>query len=97
MDKVFIRPRGVPRDLWPAADQDGVVCDILVQARHEAKAAKCFFKQLLKDLRYVPRAIVIDKLRSYDVAQRQALPGVKHRQSRHPNNRTGNSTDRRAA
>jgi transposase-like protein len=87
MVEVFIRIRGVQHYLWRAVDQDGVVLDILVQARHDANAAKRFFKQLLRGLQYVPRVIVTDKVRSYGVAQRQLLLGVEHRQSRYLNNR----------
>jgi putative transposase len=72
-------------------DQDGVVLDILVQARRDGQAAKRFFKRLLTGLHYEPRVIVTDKLRSYGVAQRQMLPGVEHRQSRYLNNRAENS------
>jgi transposase-like protein len=72
--------KDVQHDLWRAVDQDGVVLDILVQARRDANAAKRFFRRLLKGLQYVPRVIVTDKLRSYGVAQRQLLPGVEHRQ-----------------
>ena len=39
-------------------DQDGNVLDILVQSRRNKKAAKKFFRKLLKGLTYVPRAIV---------------------------------------
>jgi putative transposase len=91
MDEVFIRIQGVQHYLWRAVDQDGVVLDILVQARRDAQAAKRFFKRLLKGLQYEPRVIVTDKLRSYGVAQRQLLPGVEHRQSRYLNNRAENS------
>jgi putative transposase len=91
VDEVFIRIRGVQHYLWRAVDQDGVVLDILVQARRDANAAKRFFKRLLKSLRYVPRVIVTDKLRSYGVAQRHLLPGVEHRQRRYLNNRAENS------
>jgi transposase-like protein len=55
--------------LWRAVDQDGVVLDILVQARRDAQAAKRFFKRLLAGLQYEPRVIVTDKLRSYGVAR----------------------------
>jgi putative transposase len=72
-------------------DQNGVVPDILVLDRRDAKAAKRFFRRLLTGLQYVPRVIVTDKLRSYGVAQRHLLPGVKHRQSRYLNNRAENS------
>jgi putative transposase len=91
MDEVFIRIQGVQHYLWRAVDQDGVVLDILVQARRDATATKRFFRRLLKGLQYVPRVIVTDKLRSYGVAQRQLLPGVEHRQSRYLNNRAENS------
>jgi putative transposase len=67
------------------------VLDILVQRRRDGNAAKRFFRLLLKGLRYVPRVIVTDKLRSYSVAQRQLLPKVEHRQSRYLNNRAENS------
>jgi putative transposase len=91
MDEVFIRIQGVQHYLWRAVDQDGVVLDILVQARRDSDAAKRFFDRLLKGLQYVPRVIVTDKLRSYGVAQRQLLPSVEHRQSRYLNNRAENS------
>ena len=77
--------------LWRAVDQEGVLLDILVQGRRDAKAAKQFFKRLLKGLQYLPRVIVTDKLRSYGVAQRQLLPNVEHRQSRYLSNRAENS------
>ena len=91
MDEVFIRIQGVQYYLWRAVDQDGVVLDILVQPRRDAKAAKRFFRRLLKGLQYVPPVIVTDKLQSYGVAHRQLLPKVEHRQSRYLNNRAENS------
>src|ERR1700756_1221758 len=91
MDEVFIRIQGVQHYLWRAVDQDGVVLDIRVQERRDGKAAKRFFRRLLKGLPYVPWVIVTDKLRSYGVAKRQLLPGVEHRQSRYLNNRAENS------
>ena len=91
MDEVFIRVQGVQHYLWRAVDQDGVVLDILVQPRRDAKAAKQFFKRLLKGLQYQPPVIVTDKLKSYGVAQRAVPPKVEHRQSRYLNNRAENS------
>ena len=61
--------------------------DVLVQSRRNARAAKRFFRKLLRGLRYVPRVIVTDKLRSYGAAKREILPGVEHRQSRYLNHR----------
>jgi putative transposase len=91
LDEVFIRIRGKLHYLWRAVDQDGVVLDILVQSRRNAKAAKCFFRKLLRGLQYAPRVIVTDKLRSYGAAKREVLPHVEHRQSRYLNNRAENS------
>jgi putative transposase len=59
----------------------------LVQRRRSATAAKRFFRKLLKGLRYVPRVIVTDKLKSYVAARREILPSVEHRQRRYLNNR----------
>src|SRR5262245_31157993 len=87
MDEVFIRIRGQPYYLWRAVDQDGNVLDILVQSRRSATAAQRLFRKLLKGLRYIPRVIVTDKLKSYAAAQREMLPSVEHRQSRYLNNR----------
>jgi len=67
------------------------VLDILVQDRRDSNAAKRFFRRLLKGLRYAPRVILTDKLKSYGVAQRHLLPGVEHRQGRHLNNRAKKS------
>jgi putative transposase len=91
LDEVFIRIQGELHYLWRAVDQDGVALDILVQGRRDTKAAKRFFKRLLKGLKYVPRVIVTDKLRSYGAAKREVLPDVEHRQSRYLNNRAENS------
>jgi putative transposase len=67
------------------------VLDILVQRRQDKKAAKKFFRKLLKGLAYVPRVIVTDKLKSYGAAKREMLPGVEHCQHRYLNNRAKNS------
>jgi putative transposase len=66
--------------LWRAVDQDGQVLDMLLQTRRDQRAAKRFFKKLLKGLRYVPRVVVTDKLRSYGAALKEILPSVEHRQ-----------------
>jgi len=91
LDEVFLTINGERYYLWRAVDQDGNVLDILVQSRRNKKAAKKFFKKLLKGLQYVPRVIITDKLKSYAAAKREILPGVEHRQSRYFNNRCENS------
>jgi len=76
--EVFIRIQGKLHYLWRAVDQNGHVLDILVQSRRNAKAAKRFFRKLLKSLQYAPRVIVTDKLQSYAAAKREVMPGVEH-------------------
>ncbi len=65
--------------------------DILVQSRRDKKAAKKFFRKLLKGLRYVPRVLITDKLRSYSAAKAEVLPSVEHLQQKYQNNRAENS------
>ena len=91
LGEVYLRINGVLHHLWRAVDQHGVVLDILVQARRNASAAKRFFKRLLAGLKYKPKRIVTDGLRSYGVARREILPQVRHRTSRYFNNRAENS------
>ncbi len=82
LDEVYLKINGKTHYLWRTVDQDGNVLDILVQSRRNKKAAKRFFRKLLKGLQYVPRVIITDKLKSYSAAKREILPGVEHRQ--HP-------------
>jgi putative transposase len=65
LDEVFIGINGVQHYLWRAVDQDGNVLDFLVQSRRDKRAAKTFFRRLLKGLAYVPRVLITDKLASY--------------------------------
>jgi putative transposase len=51
LDEVFLKINGRLHYLWRAVDQDGEVLDILVQSRRDKKAAKKFFRKLLKGLR----------------------------------------------
>jgi putative transposase len=74
-----------------AVDQDGNVLAILGQRRRDKKAAKRFFRKLLKGLTHVPRVLITDQLTSYGAAKREMLPGVEHRQHRYLNNRAENS------
>jgi putative transposase len=90
LDEVFLKINGRLHYLWRAVDQDGDVLDILVQSRRDKKAAKKFFRKLLKG-RYVPRVIVTDKLRSYSAARSEIIPSVDHVQQKCQNNRAENS------
>ncbi len=55
------------------------------------KAAKRFFRKLLKGLQYVPRAIVTDQLKSYGAAKAEIMPSVEHHRDKGLNNRAENS------
>ncbi len=91
LDEVFLTINGQRHYLWRAVDQDGTVLDILVQSRRDKRAAKRFFRKLLKGLQYAPRVIITDKLASYGAAKKEILPGVEHRQHKGLNNRAENS------
>jgi putative transposase len=73
--------------LWRAVDQDGMVLDILVQARRNREAAERFLRRVLAGCGRAPRVIVTDKLASYPPAIRRVLPGAEHRRHKRLNNR----------
>ena len=91
LDEVFLKINGKDHYLWRTVDQDGNVLDILVHSQRSKKAAKRFFRKLLKGLRYVPRVIITDKLKNYSAAKAEIMPGVEHRQHKGLNNRAENS------
>src|SRR6266850_4346281 len=91
LDGVFLKINGSLHYLWRAVDQDGDVLDILVQSHRDKKAAKKFFRKLLKQLRYVPSLIITDKLKSYRAAKAEVMPSVEHIQQKYQNNRAENS------
>jgi putative transposase len=90
MDEMLLTIKDERHYLWRAVDQAGNVLNILVQRHRDKRAAKKFFRKLLKGLAYVSRVIVSDKLKSYGAAKRELLPGVEHRQHRSLNNRAEN-------
>jgi putative transposase len=87
IDEVFVKIQGKQQYLWRAVDQDGDVIDVFLQGRRDAKAAKRFFRRLLKRHSEEPRKIVTDKLRSYGVAHRELIPEAIHDASQYANNR----------
>ena len=86
-DEVYLKMKGQRHYLWRAVAQDGQVLAVRLQTRRDKQAAKRFFKKLLKGLRYVPRVVVTDKLRSYGAALKEIMPRVEHRQPKGLNNR----------
>lgn len=91
LDEVFVKIGGIRKYLWRAVDQEGIVLDVLVQSRRNAKAAKRFFGKLMRKQGRVPRVLVTDKLASYVAAHRELMSSVEHRRSKYLNNRAENS------
>ncbi len=97
MDEVVLTIAGVKHWLWRAVDQTASrlrrtgVLDILVQSRHDARAAKRLMHKLLKQQCQAPRVMITDKLASYRAAKCQVMPSVEHRRHKGLNNRAENS------
>ncbi|WP_184707398.1 IS6 family transposase [Rhizobium lusitanum] len=91
LDEAVISIGGKKHWLWHAVDQDGFVLEVLVQSRRNAGAAKRLMRKLLKSQGRAPRVVVTDKLRSYDAAKREIMPGIEHRSHKGLNNRAENS------
>ena len=58
LDEVFVTINGQRQYLWRAVDQDGDLIDILVQPRRDGRAARRFFRRLLKSQRQDPVRLV---------------------------------------
>ena len=91
LDEVRIVIKGEVHWLWRAVDEEGIVLDILIQKRRNAKAAKRLMKKLLKKEGFAPRVIITDKLKSYGAAFREMGLGIEHRQHKGLNNQAENS------
>ncbi len=87
IDEVSVKIQGKQHYLWRAVDQDGDVVDVFLQRRRDGRAAKRFFKRLLRASGSEPRRIVTDKLRSYGVAHCELIPDSIHDTSQYANNR----------
>jgi putative transposase len=91
IDEVFIKINGKQHYLWRAVDQDGDVVDVLLQTKRDGKAAKRFFKRILKFYDSNLRQITTDKLHNYNVAHRKLAADVMHTSDRYNNNRAEQS------
>ena len=78
LDELFVKIQGRQQYLWRAVDEEGDVLDILVQSRRNKRAAKRFFRKLLKRQGREPRRLLTDKLRSYSAVHRTVMPSVVH-------------------
>ncbi len=87
LDELFVTIQGRRQYLWRAVDDDGDTIDILVQSRRNRRAARRFFRKLLKRQGCEPRRLITDKLRSYPAALRTVMPSVVHSTRQYENNR----------
>ena len=94
----LVRRRGVrpypgtePLSLAGHTGQDVTLVDTLLQRRPNPKAAKRFFRRVLKGRGEAPRRPFSDKLGSYRVAARTLLPGTPQDTRRYANNRVERS------
>ncbi len=91
LDAVVVTIKGQQYYLWRAVASTGNVLEVLLQRQRDTKAAKRFFRQLLKQQGFVPRVLVTDKLKRDEAAKKRVLPSVEHRQHKGLNNRAENS------
>ncbi len=87
VDELFVRIQGRRVYLWRAVDQDGDVLDILVTRRRDKRAAKRFFRKVLKEQGQPPWQLITDKLKTYPAAHREVFPSVEHKTGQYENNR----------
>ena len=87
VDEVFVKIQGEQLYLRRAVDQDGDTLDILVTKQRNKRAAKRFFRKVLKGQGEPPWKLITDKLRSYPAAHREVFPSVEHSTGRYENNR----------
>jgi putative transposase len=91
LDEVVLKIDGVTHWLWREVDQTGMMLDVLVQSRRDARAAKRLLRKLLKRQMRPSRVMITDKLASYGAAKKDVMPSVEHREHKGLNNRAGNS------
>ncbi len=84
LNEMVVSIKGQKYWLWRAVDA-------LLQSRRDKRAALRLMYKLLKGLETPPRVIVTDKLRFYDAAKREIMPGIEHRSHKGLNNRAENS------
>jgi transposase-like protein len=89
--RLVVRIAGKRLYLWRAVDHEGEVLDMLVQRRRDSRAALRLMRKLLKKQGFVPKLLVIDKLRSYACAFRPLRLTCRHEQGLRKNNRAENS------
>lgn len=90
LDEIFVKINGKMVYLWRAVDE-GTVLDVIVQSRHNTKAALRLLRKLLNNNHVKPERIVTDRLRPYGAALKKlGIKGIQDVGGR-KNNRAENS------
>jgi putative transposase len=63
-DEVQLKSNGRKHWRWRAVDQDGIVLDLLVQARRNQEAAEAFLRRVVDGCGCQPRVVITDTLAS---------------------------------
>ena len=87
MDELFVTIRGARQSLWRVVEQNADVFDTLLSRNRDKKAAKRFFRKVLKHPEGPPLQLVAGKLRTYPAAHREVFPSVTHRTEQYQNKR----------
>jgi putative transposase len=91
LDEVYLKISGRMVYLWPAADAESEVLDVLVQFKRNKHAALKLMRKLLKKCGFVPDRLITDDLRSYSAAAHDLGTSTRHERGRRKNNRAENS------
>jgi putative transposase len=91
LDEVYLKISGRIVYLWPAADAESEVLDVLVQFKRNKHAALKLMRKLLKKCGFAPDRLITDDLRSYSAAAHDLGTSTRHERGRRKNNRAENS------
>ena len=90
LDEVFVKINGAKHYLWRAVDHEGEILEAFATKTRDKGAALKFLKKMMKR-HGKPKAIVTDRLRSYDAAMKEIGNAGVHETGRWLNNRAENS------
>lgn len=91
IDEVFVCIAGKQMYLWRLVDDEGEVLDVLLQTRHNKRAATRFLRRTLNKRGCAPAEIVSDKWRPTAASIQKAMSSVDHVTGKWLNNRAENS------
>jgi putative transposase len=91
LDEVQLNIKGRQHWRWRAVDRDGLVLDILVQARRNQEAAERFLRRVREGEGVAPRVVVTDTRASSLPALTRLLPHTEHRRHKGLNHRAEHS------